>query len=222
MSLCYVIIVRRKHPDTLTKRLALLLSVGLAIIFAVAWVLLILSTSSGDPLSSGLEIAFLVIFTTLTGIHGVLIFLQWNAKPCFCPTKSNQEKPLEPSTLRRSVRHSINSRRPKSDLPEEFNTNVGWTFSTQAQQEYRGETQGETISLDSQSVRCTHSINSRRLRSDLPEEFNANVGWTFSTVGQQECMDGTQEETVSLDSSCVFDDEAPSTAASSADNIAEI
>ena len=122
---------RCANSDSLVKRLSFFSAIALAIMFAAAWVLISLSTSSGNTLSDGLEVASLCVITVLIGIHGVLIFLQWNAKPCFCPTKSNQKKPEEPPAVSRRNASSLSGGDVReSQLPEGFNSVAGWTFAT--------------------------------------------------------------------------------------------
>ena len=126
ISLCYTVCAMCVNSGSLVKRLSFFFSIALAIMFAAAWVLISLSTSSGNTLSDGLEVASLCVFTILIGVHGVLIFLQWNAKPCFCPTKSNQKKP----EVRRNASSLSGGGVRESQLPEGFNSGAGWTFAT--------------------------------------------------------------------------------------------
>ena len=90
--------MRHTHSKSLVKRLALFLSISLALIFVAAWVLVSLKGGSTTQ-PSGREVAAICLFTLLIGLHGVIIFVQWNAKPCFCPTKSNQQRPLEATVI---------------------------------------------------------------------------------------------------------------------------
>ena len=146
ISFCHVLIRRQTNSETVVPRLALLLSTFLAFIFAIAWLLICLTTNRSGVFSTGLQVAAVCIFTVLVALHGMLFFMQWYAKFCFCPTKLSQER----------LNRTQQSDNPQcsAHLPEGFGETVGWTFASS--QEYRGDGGTQTCA-DADSLSSTTS-----------------------------------------------------------------